>query len=69
MLDTTKKKARRIIIEKIDFRIDPRVKRDFFRINIEGEMPLEVSPKEFHHIEKIARSFRKNKKERKVKEY
>jgi hypothetical protein len=67
MLNTTKKKARRIIVEKIDFRIDPGVKREFYRISVEGELPLEISPDEFHRLEKIARSYRKNKKERKPK--
>jgi hypothetical protein len=67
MLNTTKKKARRIIIEKIDFSIDLRVKREFCRISVEGELPLEISPDEFHHLEKVARSYRKNKKERKPK--
>ncbi len=62
MLNTTKTKSRRIIVEKVDCRIDPRIKREFFRISIDGEMGLEVSPDEFFHLGKIAKSYRKAKK-------
>ncbi|MBN2175312.1 MAG: hypothetical protein JW731_14350 [Bacteroidales bacterium] len=44
-----------------------RGRKSTFRISVERELPLEVSPDEFHHLEKIARSYRKDKKERKIK--
>lgn len=61
-------KPRSIVVEKIDFRVSHKIKRDIFRIVVGNELPLEISPDEMEKLVKIARSYRKNKKERNPKE-
>lgn len=56
MIDNTPKQ-RLVIVEKIDFRVSHKIKRDIFRIKVGDELPLEVSPAEFKKLMKIAKSF------------
>ena len=63
MLNCTHK-PRRIIIERVDLRTDPRAKTDIFRITIGEAIYIEMPPEELRKLVKIARSFKeiKNKK-------
>jgi len=57
MLNTTAK-PRRIIVESIDLRTDPRVKSETVRISVENEMDLNISPAEAHKLARILTSYK-----------
>jgi len=57
MLNTTPK-PRRIIVENIDLRIDPKSKRQTVRISIENEMDLNISPAEAVKLARILTSYK-----------
>lgn len=56
MLNTTPK-PRRIIVESIDLRTDPRVKSETVRISVENEIDLSISPAEAHKLGRILASY------------
>jgi len=57
MLNTTPK-PRRIIVENIDLRIDPKAKRQTVRISVENEMDLNISPAEALKLARILTSYK-----------
>lgn len=57
MLNTTPK-PRRIIVENIDLRIDPKAKRQTVRISVENEMDLNISPAEAVKLARILTSYK-----------
>jgi len=56
MLNTTSK-SRRIIVERVDLRTDPRVKTEIVKISIECEIDLRISPAEAHKLDQILASY------------
>lgn len=56
MINTTPKKPKQVIIERVDLRSTPKTKKDIFRISI-GNIDVELTPEELKTVVEIALSY------------